>query len=592
MSDPHDQPGQDKAGKRKRRNTTDETSWSNLHFWEIQPVRDVMLLAVIFGVLWLGYEASIVTVPLLLAMLFAYLFEPVVQRITRIKAFSREGAAALIIAVSTFVIIVPLSVVAFFAVTQGVTLVTSLASNVIWLTDTVQEGKVEEESAPPGPWGPIAAELINVKQIALEERDRQLRIDDEATDEGDEAEPISEIGLSERVPIVETDLDATEEPNADAAPSDGNGDGAEQDGANDGGGDSSEGDANGESGSEQSGGEDPGADEDTGSDQTNEEPADDSVHLVDTLVTLASESEGTEDADASGSDGDAAETTAAGEADEERELTQAERAQATLIWSLYVDVRDWASENREQISSRVVGTGFDVVTWAQSSATSLGVLGFQAFLTAFFFFFICTGWGRVVEFWERLIPERKKSRAVHLAKQMDHAIAGFIRGRLTIMLIQCVVFAVGFSLIGVPAGVLVGIGVGVLSVVPYLALVGIPVSLGLMLLAGPETGFRSEWWWQIGAPLAFYFLGQALDDYIWTPMIQGKATDLDTPTVLFASIAGGALAGVYGLLIAIPVAACIKIVLREVVWPRVRDWAEGRSVDPLPISNRDGEGQA
>ena len=59
---------------------------------------------------------------------------------------------------------------------------------------------------------------------------------------------------------------------------------------------------------------------------------------------------------------------------------------------------------------------------------------------------------------------------------------------------------------------------------------------------------------------------------------------MDTPTILFASLAGGLLAGVYGLLVAIPVAACMKILVREVVWPQFKAWAEGRADDPLPIS--------
>ena len=58
---------------------------------------------------------------------------------------------------------------------------------------------------------------------------------------------------------------------------------------------------------------------------------------------------------------------------------------------------------------------------------------------------------------------------------------------------------------------------------------------------------------------------------------------MDTPTILFASIAGGSLAGIYGLLVAIPAAACIKILLREVFWPRVRRWAEGKERDFLPL---------
>jgi len=189
-----------------------------------------------------------------------------------------------------------------------------------------------------------------------------------------------------------------------------------------------------------------------------------------------------------------------------------------------------------------------------------------------------------MEFGRNLIPDRIKPKSLDLISKMDRVIAAFVRGRLTICAIQCVVFSVAYFLIGIPTPVLLGVLVGVLSIVPYLALVGLPISIALLWL-DPAGGFRSEWWWVLGAPAAVYFLGQALDDYVWTPMIQGKSTNMDTPTILFASLAGGVLAGAYGLLLAIPAAACVKILLREVFWPKFVEWSEGRAKDILPISD-------
>jgi predicted PurR-regulated permease PerM len=72
---------------------------------------------------------------------------------------------------------------------------------------------------------------------------------------------------------------------------------------------------------------------------------------------------------------------------------------------------------------------------------------------------------------------------------------------------------------------------------------------------------------------------------VLTPSIQGRSTHLATPTILFASIAGGVLAGFYGLLVAIPVAACVKILLDEVFWPRFKGWVHGQEPDFLPIED-------
>jgi len=474
-------------------------------------VRDLLILAAAFCVLYLGYLASIVTVPLLLAGLFAYLFEPLVRWLTRWDQLSRPGVAAGIIAASALAVLIPLSAVVTLGVQQGIDLVAAVQRDVERVALAYETGGYEAGGEPEGIWKQISDELLELKREA--------------------SVPVDSGGVG---------------PGAGGAGGDGEV-GLDAGGGGDGGG-GVNGGVDGVGGGVAGGGV-VGADE-TGAGVAEGDDEDEGLAAV-----------------GSGGEG-------------------LERRRATLLLSLYETADGWVRENRERIQQRVVGTGVDAAGWVWGGLTSVGVLSFQAFLTAFFFFFICTGWGKVLEFWERLIPERKKGEVVDLIRQMDRVVSGFVRGRLTIMVIQCLVFSVGYSLIGVPAGIFVGIAVGVLSVVPYLALVGIPISVALMLSAGPTEGFRAALWWQVGAPVAFYFVGQALDDYIWTPLIQGKSTDLDTPTVLFASIAGGALAGVYGLLIAIPVAACIKILVRELLWPRLMAWAAGDTPDPLPIGRR------
>jgi predicted PurR-regulated permease PerM len=91
------------------------------------------------------------------------------------------------------------------------------------------------------------------------------------------------------------------------------------------------------------------------------------------------------------------------------------------------------------------------------------------------------------------------------------------------------------------------------------------------------------------APVVVFAVAQAMDDYVLTPRIQGQSTDMNTPAILFASLAGGVLAGVYGLLLAIPVAACLNILLKEVFWPKFKEWAEGRASDFLPIEGGDAQ---
>jgi predicted PurR-regulated permease PerM len=111
-----------------------------------------------------------------------------------------------------------------------------------------------------------------------------------------------------------------------------------------------------------------------------------------------------------------------------------------------------------------------------------------------------------------------------------------------------------------------------------------PFAMALMFLSPTTHGdFRDHWWWILAAPIGVQIISQVLDDYILSPTIQGKNTDMSMPLILFASIAGGVLGGFYGLLLAIPVAACGKILVAELVFPRLHAWSKGKAQDILPI---------
>src|SRR5262245_60182868 len=94
-------------------------SWRHLHLWQIQPIRDVLVFSVIFAVIWLGYKLSIVTVPILLAMALAYLFEPVVERMTRSGRVGRARVALSIIVLAALLIGVPAVLGVSYSVIQA-----------------------------------------------------------------------------------------------------------------------------------------------------------------------------------------------------------------------------------------------------------------------------------------------------------------------------------------------------------------------------------------------------------------------------------------------------------------------------------------
>lgn len=454
--------------------------WRRVRLWQIQPVRDLLVLAFVFGLVYLGYVLRTVTVPLLLALALAYLVEPIVRRITATGRITRPFAAVGVIVLLTLTVVTPVIVGSGFAVVQGARVADSLGRNVARLTKSV--AKPEDEALrnrlPFGAWQSMRDFIVD-----LQKRHPELALHPKAPS-GADPSPAAQ--------------DQTDRPNA---------------------GPPTEFDAE----------HDP----------------------VEFILT-----------------------------DPERNLTLAERW-ADLVY-------DWARTNmpalRRWISTSVIGSGADAFTAVWGIALSAVYLGFTLFLTLFFFFFVSVAWGDVTDHLASLIPERNRDRVLGIVKKMDRVIAAFIRGRLIISAILALTFSVGFWLIGVPAPLLLGLIVGVLSLVPYLALLGVPVAILLLWLNPSPVAWQATWWWTLFAPAVLYWIVQATDDYIWTPLIQGKATGMDTPTILFAVLAGASLAGIYGVMVAIPTAACVKILLKEVFWPRFQAWAKGQAKDFLPIA--------
>jgi predicted PurR-regulated permease PerM len=242
---------------------------------------------------------------------------------------------------------------------------------------------------------------------------------------------------------------------------------------------------------------------------------------------------------------------------------------------------DWLERIRE--------AGATLASAAAGFLGNLAQIGIGLGVGAFAFVSFSSNWPRVVTALHDLIPAARRPRTLHLVGRLDRVVSSFVRGRLTIAAMVGVMYAIGWTLCGVPYGLLLGLAIGVASVVPYLAAIGLP--LAWLLLAVPLLGATdpaSSWYLTAGAdgvaqivlwkvllfPALVNFITQSTEDYVLTPLIQGKATDLHPVAIMVAVIAGGSLMGLYGMLLAVPVAACVRILGEEVLIPRLRRWAE------------------
>jgi predicted PurR-regulated permease PerM len=195
-------------------------------------------------------------------------------------------------------------------------------------------------------------------------------------------------------------------------------------------------------------------------------------------------------------------------------------------------------------------------------------------LIPIYFFFFSWHFDGMVETVGRFLPVKRKTRILTIIGRMDQAVSGFFRGRLVIAIITGVLFGVGWAMTGVPYWFLLGVVTGVLNIIPYASAVGWPLAIALKYLDAVTGSGGSVDWLSIALwPSLPYLIVQFVDGWLLTPWIQSQSTDTSAVTVLIVVFIGGAIAGFYGLLLAIPAAACVKILLEEVVMPRWERWA-------------------
>ncbi|MBB5572075.1 MULTISPECIES: AI-2E family transporter [Rhizobium] len=172
-------------------------------------------------------------------------------------------------------------------------------------------------------------------------------------------------------------------------------------------------------------------------------------------------------------------------------------------------------------------------------------------------FYILLDWDRMIAKVDAWIPRDHVSTVRQIAREVDQAIAGFIRGQGSLCIILGVYYGVGLSLVGLNFGLLIGLFAGMISFIPYVgSLVGLFLALSVALVQ-----FWPDYLW-VGLTLAVFFTGQFLEGNVLQPKLVGESVGLHPVWLMFALFAFGALFGFVGLLVAVPAAAACGVLVR------------------------------
>ncbi len=184
-------------------------------------------------------------------------------------------------------------------------------------------------------------------------------------------------------------------------------------------------------------------------------------------------------------------------------------------------------------------------------------------------------WPTIAAWPTTFVPLSRRKRVNEVVRKMDTAVGGYFRTRLVIALIMAAMYAIGWGLSGVPYWLLVGLLAGLLGIIPYAASFAWIAAMLLRFLeleagiTGTADALAVFLW-----PTLVFGLVQASDDWLLTPWLQGAQLEMNFVTIILVVVVGGAVAGLLGMLLAVPVAACLRICWAEVVKPGLVRFAE------------------
>ena len=203
----------------------------------------------------------------------------------------------------------------------------------------------------------------------------------------------------------------------------------------------------------------------------------------------------------------------------------------------------------------------------QSTANVVVSLASSAF-ALLYLVLLLTDYDHYSTVWLKYVPRSQRSFLEQLSNDVAHNMRGYFRGQVLVAISNGVMFSIGFWLIGLPMPVGMGIFVGVLSFIPYIQVLGILPAALLALLKMADTG--SSFWGMMALVIVVYIVVQVLQDTIFTPRIMGRIMGLSPAVVLLSLSVWGYIAGIIGLMVALPLTTLIlayyqRYILEEAV---------------------------
>ena len=195
-------------------------------------------------------------------------------------------------------------------------------------------------------------------------------------------------------------------------------------------------------------------------------------------------------------------------------------------------------------------------TWSVLGGTLSVILGIiTLLLVLMYMFFILLDYDKITHGFKAAVPPRYRRISFKIMRDVEQTMSRYFRGQALVSLFVGIIFAIEFSIIGLPMAIVFGLFIGVLNMVPYLQLISFPFAAFLCLVASVDSG--QSFWYLFGWTFAAYCICQVIQDLILIPSIMKQQMGLN-PAIVFLSLSiWGYVLGFVGLIIALPLTTLI-----------------------------------
>ncbi|MDD4922219.1 MAG: AI-2E family transporter [Bacteroidales bacterium] len=208
-------------------------------------------------------------------------------------------------------------------------------------------------------------------------------------------------------------------------------------------------------------------------------------------------------------------------------------------------------QNLEGMIKTVLPKIWDMITGAGNLILNL----FIVFMVLLYLIFILKDYEKISKEWIKLIPKHYRRFIRQVGEDLKIGMNKYFRGQALIALINCFLFSIGFSIIGLPLAIVLGLCAGILNIIPYMQTFAIIP--GIMLAAIKAAEYNQNFFWVVVSVLAVFAVVQLIEELFLTPKIMGDVTGLNPAVILLSLSIWGSLFGVVGMILALPMTTII-----------------------------------